>query len=197
MFGAETFFGQAATSWCGCRGALEGAEFGFVLEELWQLAEEKFEELLGRHRGDVDWDASRMTVRSPKTEHHEGKECRVMPIFPELRPYLQAVYDEFLEDFDPKSARLSEQPVITRYRNRNSNLRTQLNRIIAKAGLEPWPKLFHNLRSTRQTELAEKFPAHVVCEWIGNSEAVAAKHYLQTTAEHFDKAVADPTGGAA
>ena len=26
---------------------------------------------------------------------------------------------------------------------------------------------------------------HVVCEWIGNSQAVAAKHYLQVTDEHF------------
>jgi hypothetical protein len=75
-----------------------------------------------------------------------------------------------------------------------SDLRTQLNRIIAKAGLKPWPKLFHNLRSTRQTELAEKFPAHVVCEWIGDSQTVAAKHYLQTTDEHFELAAAVPTG---
>ena len=29
---------------------------------------------------------------------------------------------------------------------------------------------------------------HVVCEWIGNSKAVAAKHYLQVTHEHFAKA---------
>jgi hypothetical protein len=26
---------------------------------------------------------------------------------------------------------------------------------------------------------------HVVCQWIGNSQAVAAKHYLQVTDEHF------------
>jgi hypothetical protein len=25
------------------------------------------------------------------------------------------------------------------------------------------------------------FPARVVCEWMGNSEAVARKHYLQVT----------------
>jgi hypothetical protein len=33
----------------------------------------------------------------------------------------------------------------------------------------------------RETELAESFPMHVVCEWIGNSAAIAAKHYLQVT----------------
>jgi hypothetical protein len=36
--------------------------------------------------------------------------------------------------------------------------------------------------------LYRRYPAHVVCDWIGNSEAVAAKHYLQTTDEHFAKA---------
>ena len=104
-----------------------------------------------------------------------GKEWRVIPLFPELRPYVQAVLGELLVDFDPKLQRLSEQPVITRYRDANSNLRTQLERIIQKAGLKPWPKLFQNLRSTRETELAEEYPMHVVCAWIGNSQAVAAQ----------------------
>jgi len=34
-----------------------------------------------------------------------------------------------------------------------------------------------NLRSSPQTELAEIFPSHVVCAWLGNSEDVAKKHY--------------------
>ena len=34
---------------------------------------------------------------------------------------------------------------------------------------------------------------HVVCSWIGNTKAVAAKHYLQTTEEHFRKAAQNPT----
>ena len=88
---------------------------------------------------------------------------------------------------------MSEQPIITRYRDANANLRTQFERIIKRAGLKPWPKLFHNLRATRQTELAEQFPMHVVCEWIGNSQAVAQEHYLRVTDEHFAKA----TGGGA
>src|SRR5262249_27309734 len=29
---------------------------------------------------------------------------------------------------------------------------------------------------------------HVVCAWIGNSQPVAAKHYLQVTDEHFQRA---------
>ena len=37
-----------------------------------------------------------------------------------------------------------------------------LLKIIARAGLEPWAKLFQNLRATRETELAEIYPMHVV-----------------------------------
>ena len=52
-----------------------------------------------------------------------------------------------------------------------------------------WPKLCQNLRSTRETELAEQYPIHVVCEWIGASQPVAMKHYLQVTEEHFEQAL--------
>ena len=65
------------------------------------------------------------------------------------------------------------------------NLRTRLQWIIKRAGLKPWPKLWQNLRSTRETELADQFPAHVAAAWIGNSVAVAVKHYLQVTEDHF------------
>ena len=106
-----------------------------------------------------------------------------MPLFPELRPYL----DECFELAEPGT-----EDAITRYRNVNANLRTQLLRIIKHAGLKPWPKLFQNLRSTRQTELEESFPSHVVCSWIGNTEAVAKKHYLQVTDDHFEKALQNP-----
>jgi integrase len=129
--------------------------------------------------GDIDWERGRMTVRSPKTEQYEGKDSRVLPIFPEVRPQLEQVFNE---------AEPGTEYVITRYRDANSNLRTYFERIIRKAGLQPWPKLFQNLRSTRETELAESFPMHVVCKWIGNSQAVAKEHYLQVTDEHFDRA---------
>ena len=46
-----------------------------------------------------------------------------------------------------------------------------------------------NKRITRKTEVADDFPIQVVCDWIGNTEAVAAKHYLQVTEGHFAKAL--------
>ena len=100
-------------------------------------------------------------------------------MFPELRPYLEDVFDE---------AEPGTEYVITRYRQPNANLRTQLLRVIKKAGITPWPKLFQNLRATRETELTEHFPIHVVTAWLGNSTTIAAKHYLQVTDEHFQRA---------
>ena len=128
----------------------------------------------------VNWAQDRVRVWSPKTEHHAGGESRVIPLFAELRPYLEEVFDQ---------AEPGTDYVITRYRGRNSNLRTQLRRIIDRAGVEPWQKPFANMRSTRETELAETFPMHVVCKWVGNSQPVATKFYLQTTDEHFRQAV--------
>ena len=86
--------------------------------------------------------------------------------------------------------------IIDGCRDTSINLRSQLNRIIRRAGLQPWPKLWQNLRSTRETELAETFPLHVVVKWIGNSQQVAAKHYLQVTDAHFESAASQPTGEA-
>ena len=143
-------------------------------------------EHLGLRWGDIDWERGRITVHSPKTEHHKGGATRQIPIFPELRPWLEEVWEQ---------AEPGTEYVITRYRDANSNLRTQLERIIRKAGLNPWPKLFQNLRSTRETELAETYPIQVVCEWIGNTAAVAAKHYLQVTDEHYRQAL-EATKGA-
>ena len=129
---------------------------------------------------DIDWSLRRICVKSPKTEHHPGGESRIIPLFPELHSFLE----ESFELAEPGT-----EFVITRYRSTNANLRTQLLRIIKRAGLNPWPKLFQNLRSTRETELAESFPMHVVCRWIGNTQPVAQKHYLQITDEHFERAV--------
>lgn len=144
-------------------------------------------EHLGLKWSDVNWELGRIRVRCTKTEHHEGHEERFVPIFPELRPHLLDAFDQ---------ADVGTEHVITRYRQANCNLRTQLERIIRKAGLSPWPRLFHNLRSTRQTELTERFPSHVVTAWIGNTERVAEGHYLQVTDTHFSRAIQIPESAA-
>ena len=133
---------------------------------------------------DVLWDQDRFRVRSPKTER-QGKPERLVPLFPELRPYLAEAFEQASD---------GSLYVITLWRDTATNLRTQLMRIIRRAGLVPWPRLFQNLRASRETELAERFPLRVVTDWLGNTPGVAHDHYLSTTEEHFRRAVAE--GGA-
>ena len=140
--------------------------------------------------GHVDLERDMITVRSSKTKRYEGKGERVVGIDYGLRPHLEASLAELLEDFDPKRKRLSEQPLIHRYRSNEANLRTQLHKIVKRAGLTQWAGAFNALRSTFQTELAEYLPPHAVGAMMGNSEKVGREHYLQVTPEHFAR-VAD------
>ena len=135
---------------------------------------------------DVDWERKRIRVPSPKTEHNPGGKSRIIPLFPELVEPLDTVYHE---------AKPNTKYVITKYRDQSVNLRSRLLDIIWSAGLREWPKPFQNMRSTRETELAEEHPMHVICAWIGNSEPVARKHYLQITDAHFAKAAESKGGG--
>jgi hypothetical protein len=59
--------------------------------------------------------------------------------------------------------------------------------------VKPWGRLFHNLRGSLETELAQDHPIHVVAQWLGNTPKVAAAHYLQVRDSDFERALA---GGA-
>lgn len=139
---------------------------------------------------DVDLPGGRMTVHSPKTEHHAGKASRVVPIFPELRPYLEAAWDEA-----PEGAVY----VIHKHRRERagkhpwrpaSNYRTRFEKIIKRAGLTAWPKLFQNMRASRETELSHVYPLHIVTAWMGNTPKIALDHYLQVTESDYQRAAA-------
>lgn len=138
-------------------------------------------EVLRLRWADVDFVAGTLTIHSTKTAK-QGKAKRVVPILPELRPHLE-------DAFEPEADRC-----IWRYQTTNLNLRKVFLEILAKAGLKPWPRLFHNLRGSLQTDLADRFPAHVVNAWIGNSERVAQAHYLKVTGEHIAAANAQGVG---
>lgn len=122
---------------------------------------------------DVDWDANRLRIDSPKTG------LRFCPLFPELRAVLSEAFDLATD---------GAVFVVSRYRD-GQNLRTQFGRIIEAAGVVPWPKPFVNMRSSARTELAETFPSHVINAWLGQSTIIAEKHYLQVTDAHWAAAV--------
>ena len=72
----------------------------------------------------------------------------------------------------------------------NANLRTTLEKVIRRAGLEPWPRLWHSMRASCETDLARQFPLAVVAKWLGNTQAVAMRHYVDVTDADFERAIA-------
>jgi len=57
---------------------------------------------------------------------------------------------------------------------------------VAAAGISVYPKLFTNLRSSRATELVRLgLPPHLESQWLGHTEKVARKNYLQTNDADF------------
>jgi integrase len=145
-------------------------------------------ELVGLTWRDIDFDASAgsVFVRSPKTEHHEGKESRVCPLFPELRPHLEKLHADAIT----RNAADSDEFLFPGISTKKS-FHARFCRLIKRAGYSVWPKLFQNLRASRQSELlAHGHPVKDVCEWIGNTEAVAMEHYAMTSADAFRRAVA-------
>jgi integrase len=142
-------------------------------------------EVRGLTWADVNHAAGKLTLHSPKTEHHEGRGERVVPIAPELAPLLLAAF-EAAED--------GAMHALPRLRH-GTNLATTAKKIIRRAQLVPWPRTFQNLRSSCETDWAVLFPIHVACAWAGNTQAVAAKHYLQVTDEDYRRAASSAAAG--
>ncbi len=144
----------------------------------------------------VDWEHGRLTVPSPKTDRYDGKGSRTIPLFADLRPFLE----EAFELAAPGQTHVIGGDHLAKANGptgwKNCNLRTTFEKLVKRAGLEPWPRLFHNLRSSRETELLEEFPVHVVALWMGHDAKVSLKHYAQTTEDHFDRAASGAESGA-
>lgn len=146
-------------------------------------------EVLSLEWSHVDWERDRIYVPSPKTERYAGKESRTIPIFEDLRPFLEEAFglaQEGQTHVVPGNHLSKAQGA---HGWKNCNLRTAFGKLLKKAGVTAWPRMFHNLRSSCETELMEKFPVHVVSKWLGHDPAIALKHYSQTTDEHFAEAL--------
>ncbi|MFM7519632.1 MAG: tyrosine-type recombinase/integrase [Planctomycetota bacterium] len=133
--------------------------------------------------GDIDWAGRRFTVRVPKKEHIDGHETRVVPIFPEIEPYLRQAYDDAPEG--------SVHVLPSRFHH-EGYVYAGVLRAVERAGVPAWPKLLVNMRASRETELMQCHPEHVVHAWIGNSKEVAADHYLMLTDDDFARAAVYP-----
>lgn len=143
-------------------------------------------EVLGVQWGDIDWDQGRMLVRSPKTERHIGKAERIIPLFPELRSVLMQAFE-----LAPEGSVY----VTGRFGGTNANLGTQFKRLIVRAGLIPWPRVFNAMRASRVTELAAEYPAAICTAWMGHTQAIAEAHYHTVRDSDFERAASTLTIG--
>lgn len=127
----------------------------------------------------VAWEAHRLTVFSPKTEHHHGRESRVIPLFLEIEAELVNHLAEAEDGAEFVFPELTKK----------SNLRSGLERIIERAGVKQWPKLWQNLRASGSADLARELPGHVAAAICGHTEQVAMEHYWQVSESDFELAI--------
>ncbi len=145
-------------------------------------------EVGGLQWGDVDFANGRLTVRSPKTEHHGGGHAvRLVPIVPRLRVILADAFD---------AAATGERAVVPMAARPGANLRTTAEKVIERASVETWPRLFQNLRASCETDWVQTYPAHVCAKWLGHSPTIAAQHYLQVRDAHFRDAIEGGSGSS-
>lgn len=145
-------------------------------------------EVLSLKWEDIHWEKARITVISPKTAHNVGGGQRTIPLFHEL---LQPLREAF--EAAPEGAVY----VVTRHRSqaesdegfKNSNFRTSFNKMVKRAGLQVWPKPFHAMRASRETDLLKTHPLQAVARCFGHSPKVAVANYLRVREEHYDQAV--------
>ena len=120
---------------------------------------------------DVDFNARRLMITSPKTERYEGKGRRPMPIF---KPTFEALKDlrasqrEQVFVFDALLTLM-----------RREGHRTGFKRILERAGIEVWDNLFRALRANASNDVKRKVNDIAEHAWIGHSKQVAEKHYYQ------------------
>jgi len=131
-------------------------------------------EVLALRWGDVLWDRNRMNVANIKTRRKTGEAYRVVPIFAELRPYLEDAF---------AVAAPGQEAVVTR-QDYDAAMR-ELKWIARRAGVKLWPKPFINMRASAATDLVQRFPHYVVTAWLGHTREIAEAHYWQVTEEHY------------
>jgi len=129
--------------------------------------------------GDVLWDRNRMNVANIKTRRKTGEAYRVVPIFAELRPYLEDAF---------AVAAPGQEFVITRWRKRHYSMWKMLRQIAHRAGVKWWPKPFVNMRASCATDLVQRYPHYVVTQWLGHTREIAESHYWQVTEDHYRQA---------
>jgi integrase len=131
---------------------------------------------------DVDFDHARLTVHSPKTEHHEGHAQRMVPITPKLMKLLQDRFAEAAEGQQHLVAISGKGAVIR-----------QARALWKRAGVEPWKRLWQTLRQSCEKQWAMTFPQYAVSKWIGHSITISGRHYANDVPDELFAKAAGPS----
>ena len=123
---------------------------------------------------DIDWEGNKILLHSPKTKHYETMDSRMVPLFPELKPYLDEVY---FSDAD-------ETYVFPTIR-KNSNPATYAKKLVGNADVPVWGNFFNSIRASAETDLMDEYGLRRACQWAGNSAATAMKNYALIRKEDF------------
>ena len=124
----------------------------------------------------IDFDNDRFKVFSVKNKRFKAKQYREVPIFPELRPFL----DEMRINATDKEY------VCPILRTNNKNAFRKM--IKSAIGPDCWPRLFQNLRATRSNEIERQFGPKIESAWIGHGQRVAETNYFAVSDADFDRA---------
>ena len=128
----------------------------------------------------IAWEAKRISiVLSSKTEHHAKRAVRIVPLLPAIDTELLKLFAE-AED--------GEEFVFPKLRM-DSNLRTTLEKILRRASVKQWPKLWQNLRASGATDFAQALPSHVAAAICGHTEQIAKEHYWTVSDNDLDIAI--------
>ena len=140
-------------------------------------------ELCGLRWSEIHWQEKWFWIHSSKTEHHEGKDKRQFPLFPELERRFQELYDTLPEGCDDLI--FPEESAIPPVISPKKSLASWIQKVANRGGVDLWQKPFQNCRSSRDTELRKMFPEYLVNRWIGHTQQVAEDHYIQNLKNDF------------
>ena len=135
---------------------------------------------------DVNFEANTILLKSPKTKC-KGKPERMVPIFSEVASLLLAqshAADNLVSAIGRDAAGDAAIYVFPTLRN-HSNAATTAAKMVNAAGFASWPKFWNSLRASCETDLMDRYGLRKACAWIGNTPAVAVKHYSLLKATDF------------
>lgn len=159
-----------------------------VLEEL-SSDEDRLVFALGRFAGfrigseirSLRWQDVNFETRLLRVGDKKRKRVRTCPIFVELSPFIDRLWE---------SAEPGADFVCPRFRSSTDQaFKSRVFKALTRLSIEAWPDLFLNLRRSRATEVVEQFGIKAESEWIGHGVEVSLRHYQLIEQATIDRAV--------